>query len=166
MKFCNSHLTCNIFNLHMRRFFFGLVYITHPFTLNQKILQEQADLGLCFLICLHIIWAATCDFQQCGDLTSVDSDEPVQPPFKLRNSKWCSVSSSIFIEYSATSKGSDQTALSAGWSKALLVAHTTLLEISCCCSYVSRANIISDLPRDEESKFLDQNSLYFFWISW
>ena len=27
------------------------------------------------------IWAATCDFQQCGILTSVDSDEPVQPPF-------------------------------------------------------------------------------------
>ena len=26
-------------------------------------------------------------FQQCGILTSVDSDEPVQPPFKLRNSK-------------------------------------------------------------------------------
>ena len=29
-----------------------------------------------------------CDFQQCGNLTSVDSDEPVQPPFKHRNSKW------------------------------------------------------------------------------
>ena len=29
----------------------------------------------------------TCDFQQCGILTSVDSDEPVQPPVKLRNSK-------------------------------------------------------------------------------
>ena len=26
MIFCNSHLTCNIFNLYMRRFFFGLVY--------------------------------------------------------------------------------------------------------------------------------------------
>ena len=26
MKFCNSHLTCNIFNLYMQRFFFGLVY--------------------------------------------------------------------------------------------------------------------------------------------
>ena len=26
----------------------------------------------------------TCDFQQCGILTSVDSDEPVKPPFKLR----------------------------------------------------------------------------------
>ena len=33
--------------------------------------------------------AATCDFQQCGTLTSVDSDEPVQPHFKLRNSKCC-----------------------------------------------------------------------------
>ena len=28
-----------------------------------------------------------CDFQQCGILTCVYSDEPVQPPFKLRNSK-------------------------------------------------------------------------------
>ena len=27
------------------------------------------------------------DFQQCGILTSVDSDKPVQPPFELRNSK-------------------------------------------------------------------------------
>ena len=25
--------------------------------------------------------AVTCDFQQCGILTSVDSDEPVQPSF-------------------------------------------------------------------------------------
>ena len=29
------------------------------------------------------IWATTWDFQQCGSLTSVDSDEPVQPAFKL-----------------------------------------------------------------------------------
>ena len=29
----------------------------------------------------------TCDFQQCGIFTSVDLDEPVQPPFKLRISK-------------------------------------------------------------------------------
>ena len=46
---------------------------------------------------LEIIWAVTYDFQQCGILTSVDSDEPVQPPFKLSNSKWCSVSSLTFI---------------------------------------------------------------------
>ena len=38
-------------------------------------------------------WAATWDFQQCGILTSVDSDEAMQSHFKLRNSKWCSVSS-------------------------------------------------------------------------
>ena len=34
--------------------------------------------------------AVTCDFQQCGILTSVDSDEPVQPPFNHRNTK-CSL---------------------------------------------------------------------------
>ena len=33
------------------------------------------------------IWAVICDFQQCGVLTSVDSDNPLQPPFKLKNSK-------------------------------------------------------------------------------
>ena len=27
-----------------------------------------------------------CDFQQCGILTRVNSDKPVQPSFKLRNS--------------------------------------------------------------------------------
>ena len=31
--------------------------------------------------------AVTCDFQQCGILTNEDSNEPVQPCFKLRNSK-------------------------------------------------------------------------------
>ena len=41
------------------------------------------------------IWTMTRDFQQCGISTSVDSDEPVQPPFKLRNSKW----RSVYIEY-------------------------------------------------------------------
>ena len=34
-------------------------------------------------------------------LTSVNSDEPMQPPFKLRNSKWCSVSSLTVREYSS-----------------------------------------------------------------
>ena len=48
----------------------------------------------------YINWAMACVFQQCGILTSVDSDKPVQPPFKLRNSKWCGVSSLILIEYS------------------------------------------------------------------
>ena len=47
------------------------------------------------------IWASVWDFQQCGILTCVDSDRPGQPPFKLRNSKWCSVSSLTIIEYSS-----------------------------------------------------------------
>ena len=47
------------------------------------------------------IWAAAWDFQQFDILTSVASDEPLQPPFKLRNSKWCSSSSLPIIEYSS-----------------------------------------------------------------
>ena len=53
------------------------------------------------LMTTPILLAATCDFQQCDILKSVDSDEHVQPPFKLRNSKWCLVSSITFIEYSS-----------------------------------------------------------------
>ena len=49
----------------------------------------------------QVIWAMTCDLQQFDILTSVDSDEPVQPPFKLRNSKWCSVSCLTIIRYSS-----------------------------------------------------------------
>ena len=49
----------------------------------------------------NCIYAITCVFQQGGILTSVDSDEPVQPPFKLRNSKWCSVNSLTVTEYSS-----------------------------------------------------------------
>ena len=45
------------------------------------------------------IWAVTCDFQQCGILNILDSDEPVKPPVMLRNSKWCSVSSLSLIDY-------------------------------------------------------------------
>ena len=40
-----------------------------------------------------------CVFQQCGILTSEDSDEPVQPHVMLRNSKRYSVSSLKVVEY-------------------------------------------------------------------
>ena len=43
----------------------------------------------------------TCDFKQCDILTSEDSDVPVQPPVKLRISKYCSVSSLEVIEHSS-----------------------------------------------------------------
>ena len=45
--------------------------------------------------------AEACDFQQCGILTCVDTDKPVQPPFKLSHSKCCLVSSLKVIEYSS-----------------------------------------------------------------
>ena len=47
------------------------------------------------------ICALTRDFQQSGILTSVASEEPVQPPFRLRNLKWCSVSSLTLIGISS-----------------------------------------------------------------
>ena len=56
-------------------------------------------LSCLFLLNLQKFKLWHCDFQQCGILTSVDSEEPVQPPFKLRNAKWCSVSSLTVIEY-------------------------------------------------------------------
>ena len=40
-------------------------------------------------------------FQQCGILTSVGSDEPAQPPVKLKNAKCCSISSLSVIEYAS-----------------------------------------------------------------
>ena len=52
-----------------------------------------------------------------NNVACVDLGEPVKPPFKLRNSKWCSVSSLTVIEYSR------------------LVALTTLLEITFRDSY-------------------------------
>ena len=33
---------------------------------------------------VKITYNMTCDFQQCGNLTSLDSDELVQSPFNLR----------------------------------------------------------------------------------
>ena len=40
-----------------------------------------------------------CENQQCGILTSVDTDGPLQTAINLRNFKLCSVSSLILIKY-------------------------------------------------------------------
>ena len=63
------------------------------FVNNQRIVKRLAKALIRLRVCRD-----TCDFQQCGILISVDSDEPVQPPFELRNSKCCSVSSLTIIE--------------------------------------------------------------------
>ena len=77
-------------------------------------------------------------FQQCGILTCVDLDEPLQPPFKLRHSKWCSVRSYNHRILKRLAKALIRLRVCAGWSEAMLVAHTTLLEISCTGSYFDK----------------------------
>ena len=70
----------------------------------------------------------TCDFQQCGILTSVDSDEPVLPPFKLRTPNY--VPSVAFRILKILAKALIRLRVCAGWSEPLLVTQTTLLEIT------------------------------------
>ena len=78
-----------------------------------------------------IKWAAAWDFQKFDILTSVDSHEPVQPPFKLRNLKWGSVSSLTVRIFKRPEKALISLCVCAGLSEPLVVAHTKLLEISC-----------------------------------
>ena len=49
--------------------------------------EEAQALVACRCDKYKVYCASSCDFQQCGILTRVDSYEPVQPPFKLRKSK-------------------------------------------------------------------------------
>ena len=67
-------------------------------------LRESTDLSeyllLSNVICTKSHVLANMSFQQCGIMTSVDSDEPAYPLFKLRHSKLCSVSGLSVIEYS------------------------------------------------------------------
>ena len=49
-----------------------------------------------------------CYFHQRGILTSVDSDESVLPPFKIRNSKLCLVNSLTVIESAKTRSDRDK----------------------------------------------------------
>ena len=68
----------------------------------------------------------TCNFQQCGILTSVDTDEPVQPPVRMQFGQY--LNSHRIFELLA--KALIRLRICAGWSEPLLVAHTTLFEIS------------------------------------
>ena len=55
----------------------------------------------------------------------------MQPPIKLINSKLCLVSSLSHRIFKRLAKALIRLRVRAGWSEPLLVAHTTLLEISC-----------------------------------
>ena len=56
-----------------------------------RYIGEPAEQRLCRICPQNNVENET-HFQQCGILTLVDSDKPVQPPFKLRDSKCCSIS--------------------------------------------------------------------------
>ena len=59
----------------------------------------------------------TCGFQQCGILTYVYSDEPVQPPFKIRDSKRCYGSSlNIYRIFKGLAKALITQCVCTGWS--------------------------------------------------
>ena len=51
------------------------------------IVVETVFPDVCVVTDKTYIRAVTCDFKQCGTLTSVHSDEPLQPHLKLKNSK-------------------------------------------------------------------------------
>ena len=89
----------------------------------------------------------TCDFKQCGGLTSVDSVKSVKPPVKLRSSKLCSASSLTVVEYKSEKQRlrSDCMRVCAGWSEPLLVADYTLLEFSCHGSIMSSCSVFHNL---------------------
>ena len=71
-------------------------------------------------------------FQQCGILTSVDSDEPVQPLFKFRNFMMMfGQKLHSHIIYKRQAKARIRLRVCAGWSEPMLVANTTLWDISC-----------------------------------
>ena len=73
--------------------------------------QTNKTCNSLFLSLTKAILAAKCDFQQCGILTSVDSDERAQPPFKLRktHNNVRSVAE-VSLNIQAASKDCDQTA--------------------------------------------------------
>ena len=89
-----------IITIMRRNFMFINLCINRIMVYFRVSVMNQMKMTWCLVIMMLLLCmryktfrAATCDFQQCGILTSVGSDEPVQPPFELRNSKYCSVSS-------------------------------------------------------------------------
>ena len=100
--FIQIKLTCRIpfttaANINL---LFVFCTFSYSHSCSSSISMRRNAAWYCIKSLQNMIWAAAWDFQQFDILTSVDSDEPLQPPFKLRNSKWCSVSSLIIIEYS------------------------------------------------------------------
>ena len=101
-------LCMNLSNLHVynnvkKCFERHPLFITSEYEIGYSVFKRHKRPTHYFKMCIDILQlrAAARYFQQLDILTSVDSNQPVQPPVKLRNSKQCSVSSSTVIEYSS-----------------------------------------------------------------
>ena len=71
---------------------------TYFFKYTSSYISHAVPPFLANLYVIHIIN----NMSQCIRLPTMwHFEEPLQPPFKLRNSKWCSVSSLTIIEYSS-----------------------------------------------------------------
>ena len=104
MKHVSGHLDeLTVIYIFFTKFQVLRLYIYNQFSVqNQYYRQEGFCSGTTVAICVTLLLSEPRrDFQQCGILTSVDSDETVPPRFKLRNSIWCSVISLTVIEYSS-----------------------------------------------------------------
>ena len=78
------------------------IYFAYAEMPQKPMLMYQAGLHVYVLACVfNIVIKPWCKQSICWLFTSVDSDEPVQPPFKLRNSKLYSISSLIVNELSS-----------------------------------------------------------------
>ena len=87
--------------------------------------------------CIIQKWAGTCNFQQCGNLTSVDSGEHVQLPFELKNFKWSSLtlieSGSIVLPdriYKRQAKALISLHVCAGWSEPFAVVGNLMSQLN------------------------------------
>ena len=74
---------------------------------------------------------------QCDSLARIGSDEPVRPPFKLKTPN---ANRSIVLKRLA--KALIRLCICTGWSKLLVLAHTTLLEISYYGPYIGVRNAL------------------------
>ena len=81
-----------------------LLFLKTSITLNERMTHSNGENGFYFQTeCVHntspSVYEPRHVIPKTGILTSVVSDEPVQPPVKLRNPKCCSISSLTVIEY-------------------------------------------------------------------
>ena len=91
---------------------------------------------------ISIKWATTCDFQRCSILTWIDSDEPVQPPFKLTNAKCYLVSSNTDRIIKWLAKALIRLHVCAGWSEPLLATLETSFLFKCLPKQIINWNLV------------------------